>query len=131
MPWSPGPGAGFSTADPWLPPASDDPGLTVERQRDDPSSMLNLVRSAIALRRRTPALAVGWYRSLGAPAGVYSFERWHPDGAVRVHLNFVDEPRRVDLAGPGRILLSTARTAGEVEGSLTLAAFEGVVVADA
>ena len=80
MQWSSEPHAGFSSVEPWLPVASSDPALTVERQRDDPASVLSLFRSLILMRRDIPALAVGTYRSLPAPAGVFSFERGHPDG---------------------------------------------------
>jgi glycosidase len=130
MPWSPAPHAGFSPVEPWLPLASDDPGLTVERQRDDPDSMLSLFRSLVRLRREVPALAVGGYRTVPAPAEVFSFERWHPAGAVEVHLNFGDSPREVDVSGGGAVLLSTAgrRGLGPAGGRLTLLGHEGVIV---
>jgi alpha-glucosidase len=130
MPWTTGPYGGFSTAEPWLPMASDDPALTVERQRHDPGSLLNLFRALIGLRRDRPALAVGAYRSLPAPEDVFSFERWHPDGAVHIHLNLGSSPREVDLGG-GRVLLSTAGPVGDRAAggpTLALAGYEGVVV---
>jgi alpha-glucosidase len=130
MPWTTGPNGGFSTAEPWLPMASDDPALTVERQRHDPGSLLNLFRALIGLRRDRPALAVGAYRSLPAPEDVFSFERWHPDGAVHIHLNLGSSPREVDLGG-GRVLLSTAGPVGDRAAggpTLALAGYEGVVV---
>ena len=130
MQWSPTRNGGFSDVEPWLPLASDEPELTVERQRDDPSSVLNLFRSLIRLRREIPALAVGTYRSLPAPPDVFSFERQHPDGSVEVHLNFGDRPREVELAGPRRIVLSTVDPARNLElggTSLTLLPYEGVL----
>ena len=132
MQWSPTRNGGFSDVEPWLPLASDEPELTVERQRDDPSSVLNLFRSLIRLRREIPALAVGAYRSLPAPPDVFSFERQHPDGSVEVHLNFGDRPREVELAGPRRIVLSTVDPARNLElggTSLTLLPYEGVLAA--
>jgi len=134
MQWSPLPHAGFSTADPWLPPASDDPALTVERQREDPDSMLNFVRALIHLRRQTPALSVGTYRGLRAPPDVFSFQRRHPDGAVHVHLNFGDDSREVQLPPAGRIMLSTVRTAATRDplgwSVVTLRPHEGIIVSD-
>jgi alpha-glucosidase len=126
MPWTSGPNSGFSDVEPWLPLASSDPALTVERQREDSESVLHLFRSLVRLRRERPALAVGAYRSLPAPEGVFSFERWHPQGPVHVHLNFGPAPREIELAG-GRVLLSTA---GSPSGAarLTLAAYQGVIV---
>jgi alpha-glucosidase len=130
MPWTTGPNAGFSAIEPWFPLASDDPALTVERQRDDPGSLLNLFRALIRLRRDRPALAVGAYRSLPAADDVLSFERWHPEGAVHVHLNLGPSPRDIDLRG-GRVLLSTAGPLAERAAGgpiLALGGYEGVVV---
>lgn len=129
MPWTSGPNAGFSDAEPWLPLASDDPGMTVEAQRDDPASMLTFVRSLIELRRRTPALAVGTYRSLAAPADVFSFERSHPAGEVEIHLNFSDGPREITSGDRRHALLSTAATAAAHASPLELGPFEGVILA--
>ena len=108
MQWSPGPHAGFSRVEPWLPLASDDPAFTVERQRESPDSVLNFVRALIHLRRRTDALSIGTYRSLPAPPDVFSFERGHPDGAVQVHLNFGDREQEIGVPLESRMLLSTA-----------------------
>jgi alpha-glucosidase len=127
MQWSSGPNAGFSTAEPWVPIASNDPALTVEGQRDDPASMLSLFRSLVRLRRETPALAVGAYRSLPAPTEVFSYERTHPHGAaVQVHLNFGDENREIEPPGGAEVLLSTIPRAGAV--ATRLRPYEGVVV---
>jgi alpha-glucosidase len=131
MQWSPARHGGFSEVEPWLPLASDDPDLTVERQRDDRASVLHLFRSLIGLRREIPALAVGAYRSLAAPADIFSFERQHPDGSVEAHLNFADRPCEVELAGPRRIVLSSAAappSAGVRETTLTLGPYEGVLL---
>ena len=127
MQWSSGPNAGFSTVEPWVPIASNDPALTVEGQRDDSASMLSLFRSLVRLRRETPALAVGAYRSLPAPTEVFSYERTHPDGAaVQVHLNFGDEHREIEPPGGAEVLLSTIPGAGAV--ATRLRPYEGVVV---
>jgi alpha-glucosidase len=57
LPWAGDePPFAFSTADPWLPQPPDWKGLTVQAQTGDPSSMLELYRSAIALRRTEPGL---------------------------------------------------------------------------
>ncbi len=132
MQWSPGLHARFSEADPWLPLAADDPDLTVERQLGDPDSVLNVVRALIHLRRRTPALSIGTYRSLPAPPGVFSFEREHADGAVQIHLNFDDAAREVGLPGRSRTLLSTIGPATEASSThVVLAPHQGIVVGEA
>jgi glycosidase len=132
MQWTSGPHAGFSKVEPWLPIVTDDPDFTVERQRDDPESVLSFVRTLIDLRKRTPALSVGTYRSLPAPPEVFSFQRPHPDGTVQVYLNFGDVPREVRLPRGSRVLLSTAGTKIAERPSstrMTLAAYEGIMVA--
>jgi alpha-glucosidase len=126
MQWSPGPNAGFSTAEPWVPIASGDPALTVEGQRTDPGSVLNLFRALVRLRKDVPALAVGAYRSLPAPDDVFSFERTHPDGNVQVHLNLGSAEREIDPPAGARALLSTMATARSDAG--TLRRYEGVIV---
>jgi alpha-glucosidase len=130
MQWAPGLHAGFSEAEPWLPLASEDPELTVERQREEPGSVLLFVRALIQLRGRTPALSIGSYRSLPAPDDVFSFDRWHPDGAIQVHLNFGDRTREVVLVRPARILLSTSGAmAPDAQVSrLALRPYEGLIV---
>jgi alpha-glucosidase len=129
MQWSAGPHAGFSEVEPWLPLASDRPELTVEHQRDDPSSVLSLVRAMLRLRRETPALAVGSYRSLAAPDDVVAYERAHPAGDVEVHLNFAGEAREVSLPEGSTIVLSTAGRASEPAGPRAiLGRYEGIVV---
>ena len=75
MPWRDGPGGGFTEpgVEPWL-PFGRPPACNVEAQRDDPASMLTLARDLIALRRATPELQAGPYRSLEAHAGSLGLE---------------------------------------------------------
>ncbi len=76
MPWrGDAPYAGFSTAEPWLPVDPRHPPLAVDRQNTDGSSILNLTRRLIALRKREPALRLGSLRFLDAPAPLLAFER--------------------------------------------------------
>ncbi|WP_067820217.1 alpha-amylase family glycosyl hydrolase [Actinomadura kijaniata] len=62
LPWDGGePPFGFTagTGDTWLPQPASWSGLTVEAQRADPGSMLELYRTAIRLRRSLPQLGDG------------------------------------------------------------------------
>jgi alpha-glucosidase len=76
LPWS-GAGSpyGFNTtgADPWLPQPSDWAQSTVEAQAGESSSMLELYRSALRLRRTE--LGDGTLHWLDSPDGVLSFAR--------------------------------------------------------
>ena len=72
MPWSGGPGGGFTAPGvrPWLPMA-DPSDCNVADQEGDPGSVLELCRRAIAARAASDDLAVGPYRSLPGPDGTW------------------------------------------------------------
>jgi alpha-glucosidase len=57
-----GPGAGFTTADPWLPVVADAERLCVESQEHDPASTLSFVRRLIGMRFRADTLQSGAQR---------------------------------------------------------------------
>ncbi len=134
IPWAPpssvGPGAGFTTGEPWLPITPDAERVAASVQAHDPESMLSLHRELLALRRATPALRDGSYRALEAGEDIYAYER---GGEVTVALNFAREPRAVDATGRGVLVLSTRpgrKRGGEVDlADLVLEADEGVIVA--
>jgi alpha-glucosidase len=83
VPWSgTRPPYGFSpatsegvTGQPWLPQPDDWAGLTAEAQCGDPSSMLELYRAALRLRRATPGFGDGSLTWLDLPDGVIGFTR--------------------------------------------------------
>ncbi|HXG25464.1 MAG TPA: alpha-glucosidase [Candidatus Binatia bacterium] len=126
MPWRPGPGAGFSTADPWLPLPPDAGTRNVAAQSADPGSILSWYRRLIALRGVTPALQVGSQalHDVG-PEDVLAYTRdavgGGDAGAGReshafVALNFGDPRATISVpAAPGggawRLALSTHRGA--------------------
>jgi glycosidase len=128
MPWSPGPGGGFTTpeAEPWL-PLSAQAGVTVEEQRNDPDSMLVLTRDLIALRRSAADLTSGGYKALPTPDGLWAFSRGERFVVV---LNLSDASGAVDIGSSGRIRIGTRRGRdGEaVAGSVEVGPCEAVVV---
>jgi alpha-glucosidase len=75
MPWTARPGAGFSTARPWLPIPAEHIVLAVETQEHDPQSLLLLTRRLVALRNTSAALRAGAIRVIEASDSVLSFER--------------------------------------------------------
>lgn len=80
LPWSGDePPFDFSTrsdaAAPWLPQPEEWKHLTAQAQRDDPSSALELYRSALRLRRQLPALGGGDLTWNDADPDVLSFDR--------------------------------------------------------
>jgi len=105
LPWSgEHPPFGFSPddAEPWLPQPVGWAQLTVERQEQDPGSMLALYRRAIALRSDLADLADAPVRWLDAPSDVLAFRR----GSVACVVNLGPEP--CELPPHTAVLLSSA-----------------------
>jgi len=104
---------GFSpedtSAEPWLPQPANWGEHSVQTQTGDETSMLELYRTALRLRRGNPALGDGSMTWLDAPAGVLAFRR--DPGFVCV-VNLSGEPYR--LPDHTSILLSS----GPVEDGL-------------
>jgi alpha-glucosidase len=98
MPWqSDAPQGGFSSAaETWLPVDEGQRSLAVDRQEGDPGAMLAFTRALVALRKATPALAVGDARVIAAPEGVLAFERL--EGSERVLCVFELGGARASLA---------------------------------
>jgi alpha-glucosidase len=126
MPWTDGPGAGFTAAgaQPWL-PIGDTRLRNVEAQRRDPSSTLSFVRDLIAVRRQEEDLQRGSYRQLRAPAGVWAWQRGEGTAVV---LNLSE--RSVTVPGvTGTVRISTLRARGgqHVHSQLALEPWEGAI----
>lgn len=87
---------GFSPADaaddPWLPQPANWSARSVEAQTGDGTSMLELYRTALRLRRAHPALGDGTMTWLDTPVGVLAFRR--DPGFVCV-VNLSTEPYRL------------------------------------
>ena len=111
-PWSPGPHLGFTTGEPWLPLGRNrDDRSTAAAQRGVPTSVLERVRSLLALRRTLPDLRDGEVGAtwVDGPADLVVVAR----GAVLVALNCGDRRLRVPLpAGAWRLVHRTDVPAG-------------------
>jgi alpha-glucosidase len=105
LPWRPGPGAGFTTGEPWLPLHADADALSAERQAADPRSTLRFTRALAALRAATPALRAGEQRTLDAAPGVLAWERTLEGERIVAAVNFTRAPAPLHVAGA--LLLST------------------------
>ncbi|GCB44381.1 glycoside hydrolase family 13 protein [Streptomyces sp. NL15-2K] len=104
---------GFSPAGaaaaPWLPQPANWGEFSVQAQTGDETSMLELYRAALRLRRELPALGDGTLTWLEAPDGVLAFRR-APGFACVVNLSAEAHP----LPGHTSLLLSS----GPVEGGV-------------
>jgi alpha-glucosidase len=134
MAWDASPSAGFSAApepDLWLPLHPTHAAVNVETESADAGSILTLYRRLLALRRATPALHSGTYRTLdGAPDTVFAYERRSGDSRAVVLLHLGEGEARVGLPdGDGHVALSThSREAGASGPEITLGPNEGVVL---
>jgi len=96
LPWTPeGASHGFSPdgVEPWLPQPRSWDRLCVTEQQRDPRSMLNLYRTALALRRTEPALRTGDFAWIadGLEGTTLAFRRGTPGtGELECIVNFSD-----------------------------------------
>jgi oligo-1,6-glucosidase len=146
MPWSAGPGAGFTTGTPWLALNANHDEVNAEAARADPDSVFHFYRQLIALRRTEPLLTMGRYRLLlDDHPQVYAYLREADAGdggespaaggpALLVLANFSPETTQLrwpdDLASrPAEVLLSNlpvpSASAEVLAATLTLAPWEG------
>jgi alpha-glucosidase len=95
MQWDSSPNGGFTTGDPWLPPVEHET-INAEVQRDDPASMLSLVRALVTFRR---TLGDGIELVGGAPGGL-AYRR----GEHMVQINTTGEERP---AVDGEVVIET------------------------
>ncbi|MGH8056929.1 MAG: alpha-amylase family glycosyl hydrolase [Candidatus Entotheonellia bacterium] len=133
MQWDSGLHAGFTTGTPWLPISPDYTLANVESQRADPTSLLTLYRRLIALRRATPALAVGAYTPQEAQGDVLAYMRVAEGERMLIVLNLSHEPQRFEPRSTqiwGQVVLSTHldREGEQVHSSVALRADEGVLL---
>jgi len=76
MPWSSQlPNAGFSTAKPWLPVPREHLSLAVDKQEEDPDSVLQTFRRFMAWRKQHPTLVVGELAMVASTEPLLAFER--------------------------------------------------------
>jgi len=75
MAWTAGPGAGFTTGEPWIELAPGAAEASVAAQSGDPSSLLSRYREILRARRGSAALRRGDLRILPAGPGTLAFLR--------------------------------------------------------
>ena len=100
LPWAAGEShAGFSSVDPWLPVGAAHGDLAVDRQHDDPASLLNLTRHLVALRAAHPALRLGANAHWIAEGDLLGFDRVAGGEQVRCLFNL--GAAAIDIASHG------------------------------
>lgn len=114
LPWSgEAPPYGFGPGGSWLPQPAGWKGRTVEDQADDPSSMLELYRQALQIRRDHAALGDGALRWVDhAGPEVLAFDR---DPGFRCVVNLGDEAASLpsDLSPAAEVVLASGPLDGD------------------
>jgi glycosidase len=130
MRWEPGPGAGFSAAEPWYAFSTDDDAISVAAQEGDPDSLLNRYRRLIALRRASPALRSGATEVLDSgDSGVLAFRRAAEGEELLVLANFTTRDRPIDLGAFGLDGATDLVAGGTLERKTTLGRLQLLVLA--
>jgi alpha-glucosidase len=104
--------AGFSSSEPWLPIGTDHLALAVDRQNQDPQSLLNLTRHLLAFRHASDALMRGDAHVIEASETILAIERSTPDETMLCVFNMSAEPVEWRPAQPDR--WRAAETVGQV-----------------
>mgnify|MGYP001024653746 FL=1 len=86
--WSDSENAGFTTGKPWLKISSDYRRYNAEDEQNRADSVLNFYKKAIALRKNTPALVYGVFKSMKlAKEPVYCYYREYNGELYYIELN--------------------------------------------
>ncbi|HEY0218967.1 MAG TPA: alpha-amylase family glycosyl hydrolase [Afipia sp.] len=133
MQWNSSVHAGFTAGEPWLPLGKDFAVRNVETERADKTSILNLYRALLDLRRARPELAVGDYTRMVLSGDLLVYQREYQSRRVIVALNFGNQPVAVpeEIAASGRILLSSFMNREEqsLQARFVLRATQGIMIA--
>jgi alpha-glucosidase len=100
MPWDSSAadlGFGSGKARPWLPFAQNHRALAIDRQRDDPASLLNHYRHLLHWRKSRPALIHGEIELLNEHPQVLAYVRRLADDRVVCAFNLSDRPCAFEL----------------------------------
>jgi alpha-glucosidase len=123
MPWSAdATQAGFSdAARTWLPVADSHRPLAVDRQQNQPDSLLAFFKQLLYWRRDQPALIHGSLSLLPGHPQVLAFVREHDPQRLLCAFNFSDRPAKLDLPadwGSASPLAGSGLQGAQLEGSM-------------
>jgi len=107
MQWNDKKNHGFSESDtPYLPTDTREGAPTVEKQMNDPDSMLSFTKQLVALRKETKALSPFADLNILVPNYPFVFERELDGQKVLVAINPSDQRRICDVPSCKKVLLS-------------------------
>ncbi len=119
LPWTADAMHGWD-AEPWLPWPPDAAARSVESQRKDDASVLELYRQLLQARRGSPALALGDFEWIDAPEDVLAYRRRHGADQRVVIVSFSASATRLELGERLRIEVASdgARAGAEFDGRI-------------
>lgn len=98
MQWSSEKNAGFSNGTPWIDVIYNYKDINVEKQKNDPDSILNFYRTLISLRKKCKAISLGTTIPLAENhKSVYMYKRVYENQELLVINNFYGEKTEVEL----------------------------------
>ncbi|PYE86130.1 alpha-amylase family glycosyl hydrolase [Pseudoroseicyclus aestuarii] len=118
MVWDPdAPNGGFSEGKPWLPIGAEHLPKAVAAQEEDPASMLNHYRRAIALRQRHPVLADGHHDGVHAVGDIVYFTRFDSDEALFCAFNLGETGSDMSLPQGNWVSVAQSISGAEPDGT--------------
>lgn len=98
MQWSSEKNAGFSNGTPWIDVIYNYKDINVEKQKNDPDSILNFYRTLISSRKKCKAISLGTTIPLAENhKSVYMYKRVYENQELLVINNFYGEKTEVEL----------------------------------
>lgn len=132
MQWNPEDYAGFSNTKTWLPIDTNYQANNVLAQKDDPSSIFNVYKKLIGLRKEYEALKKGnWTPVSKGQNGVLSYYRDLKKERIKVALNFSNKSKIIQVSNSfeWKILFSTHRAENNMMSrKITLAPYEALII---
>lgn len=133
MQWNDSENAGFTTGTPWLPLMKNYRKVNVDKEWDDPKSILSLYRKLIAFRNGEPALKVGDYTPVYTESNLLSYIRSYDEKKFLIALNLSDGKeelniKRPDWKGVVRIATHPELEGKKIKGNIQLKANSGMLI---
>lgn len=135
MQWDSSEQAGFSEIESWLPVSANKSKISVEKQEQDPLSVLNFYKKILALRKSSPALRLGDYKRIKIEnKNVLAYVRNYEDDRKLIVLNFNSSATNIELpkeyTGKASTIFGTARAyEAKLDKVIPLLPFE-VIISD-
>lgn len=131
MQWNSEKNAGFSNGTPWIDTAPNYKDINVEKQKNDPDSILNFYRTLISLRKKCRAVSLGITIPLAQNhKSVYMYKRVYENQELLVINNFYGEETEIELdfdtAGYTNIL-SNNNNSRKLENKMKLEPYDSLI----